>query len=79
MATSDSAKVKWALEQEFELEIKSDLLEPIAMRHELAIVSLIGDGMHPQRGGGAFLPSVSAGKRLHYRYRPGSSSARFRL
>lgn len=50
VATSDSAKVKWALEQEFELEIKSDLLEPIAMRHELAIVSLIGDGMRTHKG-----------------------------
>ncbi|MGL5360097.1 MAG: bifunctional aspartate kinase/homoserine dehydrogenase I, partial [Shewanella sp.] len=50
VATADAAKVKSALEQEFELEIKSELLEPIAMRHELAIVSLIGDGMRTHKG-----------------------------
>ncbi len=50
VATKDASKVKWALEQEFELEIKSELLEPIEVRHELAIVSLIGDGMRTHKG-----------------------------
>ncbi|QYJ79759.1 bifunctional aspartate kinase/homoserine dehydrogenase I [Shewanella acanthi] len=50
VATADAAKVKSALEQEFELEIKSEILEPIEMRHELAIVSLIGDGMRTHKG-----------------------------
>ncbi|NMH64761.1 bifunctional aspartate kinase/homoserine dehydrogenase I [Shewanella salipaludis] len=50
VATQDAAKVKWALEQEFELEIKSELIEQIECRHELAIVSLIGDGMRTHKG-----------------------------
>ncbi|MBY5993450.1 bifunctional aspartate kinase/homoserine dehydrogenase I [Ferrimonas balearica] len=39
-----------ALEAEFELELKQDLLEPVEMRHGLAIVSLIGDGMRTRKG-----------------------------
>lgn len=50
VATSDANKAKWALEQEFELEIKSELLEPIELRHDLSIVSLIGDGMKTHKG-----------------------------
>ncbi|PKG76438.1 bifunctional aspartate kinase/homoserine dehydrogenase I [Shewanella sp. GutCb] len=50
VSTEDAAKAKYALEQEFELELKSDLLEPIEMRHQLAIVSLIGDGMRTHKG-----------------------------
>ncbi len=50
VATEDAAKAKYALEQEFDLELKSELLEPIEMRHQLAIVSLIGDGMRTHKG-----------------------------
>ncbi|WOT04312.1 bifunctional aspartate kinase/homoserine dehydrogenase I [Shewanella youngdeokensis] len=50
VATEDAAKAKYALEQEFDLELKSDLLEPVEMRHDLAIVSLIGDGMRTHKG-----------------------------
>lgn len=50
VATSEAQKAKWALEQEFELEIKSELLEPIELRQGLAIVSLIGDGMKTHKG-----------------------------
>ena len=50
VATEDAAKAKSALELEFELELKSDILEPIEMRHHLAIVSLIGDGMRTHKG-----------------------------
>ncbi|WP_420789448.1 bifunctional aspartate kinase/homoserine dehydrogenase I [Shewanella algae] len=50
VATLDAPKVKWALEQEFELELKSELLEPLEMRDQLAIVSLIGDGMRTHKG-----------------------------
>ncbi|MBR9726673.1 bifunctional aspartate kinase/homoserine dehydrogenase I [Shewanella intestini] len=53
VATADANKAKWALEQEFELEIKSDLLEPIELRAGLAIVSLIGDGMKTHKGAAA--------------------------
>jgi bifunctional aspartokinase / homoserine dehydrogenase 1 len=50
VATSEAQKAKWALEQEFELEIQSELLEPIELRQGLAIVSLIGDGMKTHKG-----------------------------
>lgn len=50
VSTEDAAKAKYALEQEFDLELKSDLLEPIEMRHQLSIVSLIGDGMRTHQG-----------------------------
>ncbi|GGI69088.1 bifunctional aspartate kinase/homoserine dehydrogenase I [Shewanella gelidii] len=50
VATKDASKVLWALEQEFELELKSELLEPVEVRHDLAIVSLIGDGMRTHKG-----------------------------
>jgi aspartokinase/homoserine dehydrogenase 1 len=50
VATHEANKAKWALEQEFELEIKNELLEPIEQRQELSIVSLIGDGMKTHKG-----------------------------
>ncbi|MCL1123070.1 bifunctional aspartate kinase/homoserine dehydrogenase I [Shewanella surugensis] len=50
VSTSDAASAKQALEQEFELELQSELLEPLEMRHNLAIVSLIGDGMRTNKG-----------------------------
>ncbi|WP_299802163.1 bifunctional aspartate kinase/homoserine dehydrogenase I [uncultured Shewanella sp.] len=50
VATEDAIKAKFALEQEFELELKSEILEPVEMRHNLAIVSLIGDGMRTHKG-----------------------------
>ncbi|WP_394129739.1 bifunctional aspartate kinase/homoserine dehydrogenase I [Shewanella maritima] len=50
VATHEANKAKWALEQEFELEIKSELLEAIELRQDLAIVSLIGDGMKTHKG-----------------------------
>lgn len=50
VATADAAKVQDALEVEFDLELKNDVLEQIEMRHNLAIVSLIGDGMRTHKG-----------------------------
>ena len=50
VATHEANKAKWALEQEFELEIKNELLEPIEQRQDLSIVSLIGDGMKTHKG-----------------------------
>lgn len=50
VATLDAWRVKRSVEQEFELELKSELLEPIELRHQLAIVSLIGDGMRTHKG-----------------------------
>ncbi|MEZ9235392.1 bifunctional aspartate kinase/homoserine dehydrogenase I [Shewanella sp. 10N.286.52.A9] len=51
--TDEAEKAKQALELEFELEIQSELLEPIELRQHLAIVSLIGDGMKTHKGAAA--------------------------
>lgn len=50
IATEDAPEAKESLELEFELELKNDILEPIEMRDNLAIVSLIGDGMRTHKG-----------------------------
>lgn len=50
IATEDALKAKESLELEFELELKNDMLEPIEMRDNLSIVSLIGDGMRTHKG-----------------------------
>ncbi len=41
---------KTALEEEFSLELKEGLLEPISVVEHLAIISVIGDGMRTQPG-----------------------------
>lgn len=46
----DAGKAKLALNNEFTLEISNQLLEPIEMRDDLAIVSLVGDGMRKANG-----------------------------
>lgn len=46
----DSERAKQSLQDEFELELLNGLLEPLALKDELSIVSLVGDGMHHQRG-----------------------------
>ncbi len=38
------------LQQEFELELLNGLLEPLELKNDLSIVSLVGDGMHHQQG-----------------------------
>ena len=48
--SSDSARAKQSLHDEFELELLNGLLEPLELKSELSIVSLVGDGMHHQRG-----------------------------
>ena len=50
VATTNADKVDQALQEEFELELKSNFLEPIEFQHNLAIVSLIGDGMRTRKG-----------------------------
>ncbi len=39
-----------ALEQEFELELQTGLLRPLSILADMAIVSLVGDGMRQHRG-----------------------------
>ena len=46
----DAQQAELSLKEEFELELLNGLLEPIALKGELSIVSLVGDGMHHQRG-----------------------------
>ena len=46
----DAELAKQSLQDEFELELLNGLLEPLALKGDLSIVSLVGDGMHHQRG-----------------------------
>jgi aspartokinase/homoserine dehydrogenase 1 len=48
--SSEAELAEHSLKQEFELELLNGLLEPIKLQHQLSIVSLVGDGMHQQRG-----------------------------
>ena len=48
--SSDARLAEESLKQEFELELLNGLLEPIALKSDLSIVSLVGDGMHHQQG-----------------------------
>ena len=48
--TADAAQAEQSLKEEFELELLNGLLEPLELKSELSIVSLVGDGMHHQRG-----------------------------
>lgn len=47
---SDCARARRALEDEFKLELKEGLLEPLAIVERLAIISVVGDGMRTLRG-----------------------------
>jgi aspartokinase/homoserine dehydrogenase 1 len=46
----DAQQAEESLKEEFELELLNGLLEPITLQGKLSIVSLVGDGMHHQRG-----------------------------
>jgi aspartokinase/homoserine dehydrogenase 1 len=48
--SEDSIRAEQSLQEEFELELLNGLLEPVALKGSLSIVSLVGDGMHHQRG-----------------------------
>ena len=56
---------KQSLSEEFELELLNGLLEPIVLKGNLSIVSLVGDGMHHQRGVAAKLFSSLAQARVN--------------
>jgi aspartokinase/homoserine dehydrogenase 1 len=47
---SDCARAKRAMEDEFYLELKEGLLEPLSIMERLAIISVVGDGMRTLRG-----------------------------
>jgi len=46
----DALRAEQSLKEEFELELLNGLLEPLELKGDLSIVSLVGDGMHHQRG-----------------------------
>lgn len=48
--TYDAEAALKVLKDEFELELKAGLLEEIEMRHDLAIISVVGDGMRTSKG-----------------------------
>lgn len=53
--------VRQILSTEFELEIREDLLNPIEVQENCAIVSIVGDGMQSKRGlAGTFLDSLAS-------------------
>ncbi|WP_445767486.1 bifunctional aspartate kinase/homoserine dehydrogenase I [Rheinheimera sp.] len=43
-------QAKQALQQEFELELQTGLLRPLSIQSDMAIVSLVGDGMRQHQG-----------------------------
>jgi len=48
--SADEKRARESLSEEFELELLNGLLEPLLLKNELSIVSLVGDGMHHQQG-----------------------------
>jgi len=48
--SADAELAKESLSEEFGPELLNGLLEPLALKGELSIVSLVGDGMHHQQG-----------------------------
>ncbi len=47
---SSVAAARRGLEEEFELELRSKMLQPIEMKDKVAIISLVGDGMRQNKG-----------------------------
>ncbi|MBD1558910.1 bifunctional aspartate kinase/homoserine dehydrogenase I [Vibrio sp. S9_S30] len=47
---ADKANAEQVLSDEFELELKDGLLEPVEFMNDVAIVTLVGDGMRTSRG-----------------------------
>jgi aspartokinase/homoserine dehydrogenase 1 len=50
VAEQDLHRARTALEAEFELELQAHLLDPLSVDGNMAIVSLVGDGMRKQKG-----------------------------
>lgn len=58
--TRDKMLAKETLQDEFHLELEKELLEPLEFIDELAIISLIGDGMHQAKGvSGRFMSALA--------------------
>ncbi|UAJ65172.1 bifunctional aspartate kinase/homoserine dehydrogenase I [Candidatus Schneideria nysicola] len=65
ISQSDVLNACKVLEEEFHLELKNGLLEPIDVIKDLAIISVIGDGMRTQRGLSAKLFSALASAKIN--------------
>jgi aspartokinase/homoserine dehydrogenase 1 len=50
IAQKDALRARELLEENFALELSNQLLEPIEVREDLAIVTLVGDGMRHSKG-----------------------------
>ncbi|MER2491448.1 bifunctional aspartate kinase/homoserine dehydrogenase I [Catenovulum sediminis] len=61
--SADTERARSVLEQEFELELNNQLLEPIELRDHLSVISIVGDGMRMHKGVAAkFFASLSQTK-----------------
>jgi aspartokinase/homoserine dehydrogenase 1 len=72
--SKDSSRAQDLLEDSFALELLNNLLDPIEVRHELAIVTLVGDGMRHSQGLAAkFFSSLSQARVSNIAIAQGSS------
>lgn len=61
----DAERAQNVLEDAFALELSNNLLEPIEVKHDLAIVTLVGDGMRHSKGLAAKFFSALAQARVN--------------
>lgn len=72
--SKDASRAQDLLEDSFALELTNNLLDPIEVRHDLAIVTLVGDGMHNAKGLAAkFFSSLSQARVNNVAIAQGSS------
>ena len=50
ISTSDLLRTRMAIDEEFKLELKEGLLNPLEVKDKCAIISVVGDGMRKVRG-----------------------------
>jgi len=63
IASDVAEKAKRALEEEFYFELQQHLVNPVQLKHQRAVVSLVGEGMQHQRGIAArFLQAVASAR-----------------
>ncbi|MEM9100748.1 MAG: bifunctional aspartate kinase/homoserine dehydrogenase I [Pseudomonadota bacterium] len=61
VASADAASAKEALETELHLELEAHLIDSIECQEDLAVVSVVGDGMKTKRGvAGKFFSSLAS-------------------
>jgi aspartokinase/homoserine dehydrogenase 1 len=72
--SKDASRAQDLLEDSFALELSNQLLDPIEVRHDLAIVTLVGDGMRHSKGLAAkFFSSLSQARVNNVAIAQGSS------